>query len=144
MRHTHHNFFAASVHQCINRFFQSWNKSFDTLKTKSFHSVEFLTNKLSKSISPQQSICETNSVFLRKFVSNLHLKLISDPVTFLSVSNVHEFNTNFSAVHLFQAIKQLSKSPDLLFPQETIHFLNIDVKLSVEVILCESIILRFG
>ncbi len=79
-----------------------------------------------------------NLLFIAELVIDRAFELISDPVTLLSVLNVHELHTNVLTVSFLEPIDYVSKFPPLLLSEESLELRGIQIKLSLEVSVCEA------
>ena len=139
MRHANDALEGAVVDQSIEASLHSWNEGLAALETKTLHSVELIGKELCKFISPKQTIQELDFLSLGHGVILLQLESISNPIAMVSLWDMHELNSNFTAVCFAKSLIELSQGPILLLAQDTSQLWDINKELAVEVSLGEAV-----
>ena len=114
MWHSTDGFLSSICLDGIHRRFHSWDECITAIKTKSFKSIEFNVNKISKLICIHNSFENLEFCCLWKFNKLSIFDFISDPVTLFSLWDMHVFNSDFPAVSGGENIDDFSES-EILF-----------------------------
>ena len=88
MRHANNKITSTVIDSCVNSYFESWNETLASLKSKTFHSVKLLTKEGSELVSPVQSVVEMEFfLFIHPVVLDA-FEVDTDPILNFSVRNV--------------------------------------------------------
>ena len=128
MRHTDNKITSAVFDSCVNSYFKSWNETFTSFESKTFHSVELLTKESSELVSPVQSVVEMEFFFFIHTVVLDTFKVDTDPILNFSIRDVRELNANLATIGCLVRCNNVFQFPSFFLRKNTTSVGEFDVK----------------
>ena len=88
VRHADNEITGTVIDSSVNSYFESWNETFASFKSKTFHSVKLLTKEGPELVSPVQSVVEMEFFFFIHSVVLDTFEVDTDPILNFSVRDV--------------------------------------------------------
>ena len=92
----------------VNAELEARHKGFAALQSKPLHRVEFASHERAPLMRPIQSLVHVDFLAFGLLCELKRLELLSDPVTYLTVLDMHELDTNLTTVGMFISLNEFS------------------------------------
>ena len=92
----------------VNTEFEARYKGFAALQSKSLHRVEFASHKRAPLMRPIKSLIHMDFLAFGLLCELKRLELLSDPVTYLTVLDMHELDSDLTTIGMFISLNELS------------------------------------
>ena len=92
----------------VNAEFEARHKGFAAFQSKSLHCVEFLCHKSTPLMRPIESLVHMDFLTFSLLCELKRLELLSDPVTYLTVLDMHELDSDLTTIGMLISFNELS------------------------------------
>ena len=92
----------------VNAELEARHKGFAALQSKPLHCVEFACHKRAPLMRPVESLVHMDFLTFGLLGELKRLELLSDPVAYLTVLDVHELDSDLTTIGVFISLNELS------------------------------------
>ena len=137
--HADNKSFSTQLGKLVNRELQSGDERFASLKSKSLSGVVLLRKEFSPCVSPVETVEHLQLLVFTQGLVLDRFEFSSNPLNSISVSQMHEFNSDLSAVRLVVGFQKFTKHPLLSACQNSSRVRKVNSESSVKICFSKSI-----